>query len=233
MNIYEKLQLMRVALQNMSLKKSGENKFAGYKYYDLGDFMPAINQLMADNKVCGIVTYGEDMAYLTLINSENPDEKIAFTSPMKDATLKGAHPIQNLGAVETYQRRYLYMTAFEIVEADALDSTQGNDAPSGYQNRRNNSTNKPTGGQAKPAQRPSQSVAQPKKQNSALSEDTSAALNEKIKEAKLITGFSVADIVGTLEQNTSIKMSDVTEETAPVIFGELHKIIEAGATLPF
>jgi len=48
---------------------------------------------------------------------------------MADAHLKGCHPIQNLGAVETYSRRYLYVTALEIVEHDALDATTGQDTP--------------------------------------------------------------------------------------------------------
>jgi len=43
---------------------------------------------------------------------------------MADANLKGCHPIQNLGAVETYTRRYLWVTAMEIVEHDALDSSE-------------------------------------------------------------------------------------------------------------
>lgn len=121
MNIYEKLQTMRVALQNMNLKKSGQNKFSGYNYFELGDFLPAINQLMLDNKVTSIITFDTN-AVLTLINTEKTDETITFTSPMREAVLKGAHPIQNLGAVETYSRRYLYMVAFEIVESDMLDA---------------------------------------------------------------------------------------------------------------
>ena len=44
---------------------------------------------------------------------------------MSELTLKGAHPIQNLGAIETYKRRYLYLTAYEIVESDYLDAIQG------------------------------------------------------------------------------------------------------------
>ena len=48
---------------------------------------------------------------------------------MADANLKGTHPIQNLGAVETYQRRYLYMAALEIVEHDAIDASKPVEAP--------------------------------------------------------------------------------------------------------
>ena len=47
---------------------------------------------------------------------------IVITSPMATAQLKGAHDIQNLGACETYQRRYLWMTALEITESDPIDA---------------------------------------------------------------------------------------------------------------
>lgn len=127
MNIYEKLQTARVGLQKLNLKKTGKNKFSGYSYYELGDFLPAINQLMLDNKFTGVVNFCGDVARLTLVNCEKPEETIVFESPMKEATLKGAHPIQNLGAVETYSRRYLYMAAFEIVESDAIDNSKGAD----------------------------------------------------------------------------------------------------------
>jgi hypothetical protein len=46
---------------------------------------------------------------------------------MGSAALKGCHEVQNIGAVETYQRRYLWVTALEIVEHDALDSSEGVD----------------------------------------------------------------------------------------------------------
>lgn len=125
MNIYEKLQNMRVELQEMKIKKSGKNAFAKYDYYELADILPPINTIMARNKVCSIISFGAEVARLILVNAEKPDERIEFESPMAEASLKGTHPIQNLGAVETYQRRYLYMTAFEIVENDFLDATQG------------------------------------------------------------------------------------------------------------
>jgi len=44
---------------------------------------------------------------------------------MGSAALKGCHEVQNIGAVETYQRRYLWVAALEIVEHDALDKTTG------------------------------------------------------------------------------------------------------------
>jgi hypothetical protein len=122
MNVFEKLQTARIQLQSTKMKKSGHNKFAGYQYFELGDFLPEINKLFAELKLCSVVSFGKDLAELKVINIEKPEEVVTFTSPMADANLKGCHPIQNLGAVETYNRRYLYVSALEIVEHDALDS---------------------------------------------------------------------------------------------------------------
>ena len=127
MNVYEKLQKARVELQNKGLNKSGNNKFAGYTYFELADFLPTINQLCLDLNLMTQTSFTSDLATLKVINAEKPDEIIEFTSPMATAQLKGCHEIQNLGAVETYQRRYLLVTAFEIVENDALDPLNGND----------------------------------------------------------------------------------------------------------
>lgn len=38
MNIYQKIQAVKKELSERELKKSGENKFSGFKYYELGDF---------------------------------------------------------------------------------------------------------------------------------------------------------------------------------------------------
>lgn len=125
MNIYEKLQAIRVELQAMGLPKTGKNTYAKYDYYSLSDFLPQLNKLMMDYKISSTVTFTKETATLTLVDCEKPDARIEFTSPMASANLKGVHEIQNLGAVETYQRRYLYIAAFEIVESDVLDLTTG------------------------------------------------------------------------------------------------------------
>lgn len=124
MNVYEKLQKARIELQGKQMKKSGHNKFAGYQYFELGDFLPEINKLFSELGLCSTVSFGKDLAELKVINIEKPEEVVTFTSPMAEANLKGCHPIQNLGAVETYTRRYLYVAALEIVEHDAVDAAQ-------------------------------------------------------------------------------------------------------------
>jgi hypothetical protein len=122
MMVHKKLMNARMALQSMSLKKSGHNKFAGYQYFELGDFLPQINEIFHGQGLCGVISYDSEYASLTITDVDD-GTNIVITSPMVEANLKGAHAIQNLGAVETYQRRYLWMTAMEIVEHDALDSS--------------------------------------------------------------------------------------------------------------
>jgi len=120
--VHKKLMAARIMLQNAPLKKSGHNKFAGYSYFELGDFIPTINQIFNEVGLCGVVSYDTEIASLTITDTDD-GTSIVITSPMAEANLKGCHPIQNLGAVETYTRRYLWVTAMEIVEHDALDSS--------------------------------------------------------------------------------------------------------------
>ena len=128
MTVHRKLMEARVRLQSTELKKSGLNKFAGYSYFELGDFIPAIQQIFYDVGLCGIVSFKSDYAELSIYDTED-GTMVMITSPMADANLKGAHPIQNLGATESYQRRYLWMTAMELVEHDPIDSSAGTDVP--------------------------------------------------------------------------------------------------------
>ena len=122
MGVHKKLMDARIHLQHAPLKKSGHNKFAGYSYFELGDFLPTINSIFYKIGLCGVVSFDKELATLTITDTEDGSE-IKLTSPMAEANLKGCHPIQNLGAVETYTRRYLWVSAMEIVEHDALDSS--------------------------------------------------------------------------------------------------------------
>ncbi|MBR8657641.1 ERF family protein [Achromobacter sp. Marseille-Q0513] len=123
MSVHKKLMEARLRLQQAELKKSGHNKFAGYFYFELGDFLPTTQEIFHSLGLCGVVSFTADVASLTVVDTDGGGE-ILFTSPMGSASLKGCHEVQNIGAVETYQRRYLWGTAMEIVEHDALDSSE-------------------------------------------------------------------------------------------------------------
>lgn len=131
-NIYQKIQEVRVQLQNMNLKKTGKNTYSSFSYYELRDFLPQLNNLMLSNDIMtafSIVKTSEvEEAVLEVFNSSKPEEKVDFRLPTaeveigkkKDGT-GGAEPIQNLGGKATYMRRYMMMIAFEIIESDYVD----------------------------------------------------------------------------------------------------------------
>jgi hypothetical protein len=125
MSIHSKLMKARLKLQTADLKKSGHNKFAGYKYFELGDFLPTIQEICNEVGICGTVTFYTDIAILTITDMDDVTQFIEFKCPMSSAALKGCHDVQNLGAVQTYLRRYLWTNAFEIVEHDAIDASAG------------------------------------------------------------------------------------------------------------
>ena len=123
MSIYKKLSDAREHFHDLELKKTGHNKFAGYKYFELGDFLIPALRVLKIYGIVSVISFGKEFATMRLIDIDKPDEFIEITSPMSSAALKGAHEIQNLGAVQTYLRRYLWVAALEIVEHDALDSS--------------------------------------------------------------------------------------------------------------
>ena len=126
MNTYQKLNIARNKFHQQKLKKSGLNKFAGYSYFELSDFLIPALDIFNDVGLNATISFTKDYAEMRIVNVDNPDEfPIVITSPKGCAALKGCHEVQNIGAVETYQTRYLFVQALCIVEHDILDATTG------------------------------------------------------------------------------------------------------------
>ena len=125
MNVYKRLNIARQQFHEAPLKKSGHNKFANYYYFELGDFIIPAMEIFERVGLTSIISFGKEEASMTIVNTDTPEDRIVITSPMSSAALKGCHEVQNLGAVQTYLRRYLWVAALEIVEHDALDATTG------------------------------------------------------------------------------------------------------------
>lgn len=124
LNIYQKLMKVRLAMQSQAMKKSGRNPHAKFDYFELGDFLPTAQRLFAENGLCPIMSFHSEIAALNIWDMDSEGVVISFTTPMSTAKLPACHEVQNLGAVQTYLRRYLYIAALEIVEHDAVDAIQ-------------------------------------------------------------------------------------------------------------
>ena len=116
-----RLQKAKTELVDLKLVKTGKNTYSGFEYFELSDFLPSIVRLCEANGVFTYVTFTDEQGILTAINVDDKEDKIIVTSPMREIEMKGANAIQQLGAVETYTRRYLYLALFDITEPDSLD----------------------------------------------------------------------------------------------------------------
>lgn len=130
-NLNDSIISIRVSLQNLKLKKSGKNKFAGFEYYELADFLPALNELMQKENINDQFTIENDMAILILRKGEESQEykmpfKI-FDTPLNKDGKPSMQDIQYLGALNTYYKRYLYLNAFGITDGEIIDSMDTSD----------------------------------------------------------------------------------------------------------
>ena len=128
--LFEKITAIRSDFLKMKIKKSGENKYSGFKYYELGDIIPAITALEEKYGVFSVISFTETDAYILIrdaenYSSENETSYVNMSCPLRISSVKGANDAQNFGATMTYYRRYLLMLAYQIVENDSFDMSLG------------------------------------------------------------------------------------------------------------
>lgn len=137
LNLNESIIKIRVDLQNSKIKKSGMNKFAGFSYYELSDFLPKLNELMMENGVNDVFTIDGELCSLNLLKgAESNTYEIPFTqfsTPLNKSGLPSMQDIQYLGALNTYYKRYLYLNAFGITDGEVIDGMNNDDIKQGEQ----------------------------------------------------------------------------------------------------
>lgn len=203
MNIYEKLNAARLQIAEKGLSKTGNNTFAGFKYFELSEILPVVTKVNADLKIFSAFSFLRDTATLEIVNVEKPEEKVTFSfaySP-DGAKLKACHQIQNEGAVQTYIKRYLYQNAYEIAEADQLDASVGRDEPK----QTKAAPRKPEAKQ--PEKKPFAEVmadiakTSPEEVRVALEKNGYKSLNDITDRAKQAAFYS--DVMNLIKQNTN------------------------------
>ncbi len=121
---------IRVELQNAKLKKSGRNKFAGFEYFELADFLPKLNELMLEEEMNDRFYVQDGYAVLELIKGEESQTYTIpfnqFDVPVNKQGQPSMQEIQYLGALNTYYKRYLYLNAFGITDGEVIDSLDNN-----------------------------------------------------------------------------------------------------------
>lgn len=124
-NVYQKLLEARRRFLASAPKKSGVNRYAEFKYFTLEDIIPVKTQIFTELGLVDTIFFKEDHATLVLCSTDEPGDLIEFQSTLAPDESLIKNPIQKLGAIQTYVRRYLYMLMLDIVEADVIDETAG------------------------------------------------------------------------------------------------------------
>lgn len=124
-NVYQKLLEARKEFLDAGIKKTGVNSYAEYKYFTLDEIIPIKQKIFKELGLADIISFSDVDAALQIFNVDNPEESIIFTSQLAADESLIKNPIQKVGAVQTYIRRYLYMLALDIIESDGIEATTG------------------------------------------------------------------------------------------------------------
>ena len=216
----EAIASIRVKLQKADLRKTGKNKFAGFEYFELADFLPTLNELMEKEGVNDLFTIEENKAILTLIKGEEKQSYmipfIMFETPLNIKGAKSMQDIQYLGALNTYYKRYLYLNAFGITDGDVIDAldVEGNGA------KKASAQAKAVNPAPKPAQAPAKAATPAAKPAPAVQPATGEKLASE-KQLELISNlYSQEEINGMVSRMGLTSLSEVT-------LSQASKMIEA------
>ena len=122
-NVYGKLIEARKRFLDAGIKKTGVNRYAEYKYFTLDEIIPAKQEIFRDLGLADVISFGPEVATLTIFNVADPLDHIVFTSQLAPDESIIKNPIQKVGAIQTYVRRYLYLLALDIIESDGIETT--------------------------------------------------------------------------------------------------------------
>jgi hypothetical protein len=127
MNIYKKINLIRGEMLALPVMKTGN--FNGRRFFELPDFLNPAMAICIKHGVCPVVSFPEGVATMTIfdVDAEDPKDpksQHTITSPFANTDLPKCHPVQNLGASQSYLRRYLWMTFLELAEHDKVEYTE-------------------------------------------------------------------------------------------------------------
>lgn len=131
LKLFKALQLARTKLQGKKLNKSGYNKHSNFYYYELRDFLPAVNEIFLELGLYSEFNLYPDKAILTIYcygSDINDIYSTMFSMPIVEAKdMQMLRGMQALGGITTYAKRYLYQNALEIAENDLIDSDSNNE----------------------------------------------------------------------------------------------------------
>lgn len=226
-NVYQKLIMAREQFLNSDVQKTGKNMHLSFKYFELDDIVPTATRIFTEIGLIGIVNFTTDTATMNIINTDNPEEMISFVAPfnqiepiISSTGAKATNEMQALGSSITYMRRYLYMMALDICEADSIDANigKGESAPTAP------AAEKKAPATPQERQEVKQELTKPSENASALQIKGLKNVLKKLKDADPTKEEMIAKIAVETEGFTKISKSD-----CEAIIEKITAMLEGGA----
>lgn len=130
MKIYKKILEARQTIKESKLQKSGKNTFSNYDYFTPTQVSALVNEACNKHNLLTIFNLKKDeLGYfgeLILIDVET-SEQVTSQMRTEKPSIKATNETQQMGGCETYTKRYMLMSAFDIadntLDFDSQDNT--------------------------------------------------------------------------------------------------------------
>ena len=127
-NVYQKLIEARQSFLDSYVQQSGKNMNLEFMYFELKDIVPTVTKIFKEIGLIALDNFTGDMATLTIVNTDNPEETVVFSAPfnqiqpiVSNQGRQVTNTMQALGSSITYMRRYLYQIAMDICVNDEIE----------------------------------------------------------------------------------------------------------------
>ena len=125
LKLLTKIEQIKKEFREQGVTKSGTGYH--YKFFELKDIVPRLQDLNMEYNIATQFHFNKHSSKLIVIDLDS-GSTITFNSP-NPTNPNNNDPkkqMQDIGSIQTYQRRYLYLQLLDIVEADPIDNQQPN-----------------------------------------------------------------------------------------------------------
>ena len=127
LKVSKKLQQARVEWLKEIREKSAKNSHFRNTYFVLKDILPPVTKIFNKLGLYSHFNLLKDHGALVIVDLDS-GERVKYKLPIQN--IANNFTMQNIGAINTYAKRYLYMNALEIEEnEDAIDKNNDDETP--------------------------------------------------------------------------------------------------------
>lgn len=131
MNITEKLLKSRKMIKETSIKKEGRNTFSKYDYFTPSQVSELVNDVCQELNIITLFSLEKDefglYGHLSIADTEGKEnQRLDFQMRTEMPSITATNMTQQMGGCETYTKRYMLMSAFDITDNNLDFDSQDN-----------------------------------------------------------------------------------------------------------